>query len=82
MQVIETSIPAVLRERASLQPNDTAFTFIEYDRDRAESSWRSGHQAAVVEAELAGAPMYMSGSMGVSRWPIRRWLSFGSCIWQ
>jgi hypothetical protein len=26
----------------------------------------SGHQAAVVEAELAGAPMYMSGSMGQS----------------
>jgi hypothetical protein len=40
MQVIEMSIPAVLRERASLQPNDTAFTFIEYDHDRAESSWR------------------------------------------
>ena len=33
MRVIETSIPAVLRERASLQPNDTAFTFIDYDQD-------------------------------------------------
>jgi long-chain fatty acid adenylyltransferase FadD28 len=33
MQVIETSIPAVLRERASLQPNDTAFTFVDYDED-------------------------------------------------
>jgi len=33
MQVIETSIPAVLRERASLQPNDTAFTFIDYEQD-------------------------------------------------
>ncbi len=33
MPVIETSIPAVLRERASLQPNDTAFTFIDYDQD-------------------------------------------------
>jgi long-chain fatty acid adenylyltransferase FadD28 len=33
MQVIETSIPTVLRERASLQPNDTAFTFIDYDQD-------------------------------------------------
>ena len=33
MQVIETSIPAVLRERASLQPNDTAFTFVDYDQD-------------------------------------------------
>jgi hypothetical protein len=26
-QVIETSIPAVLRERAGMQPTDTAFTF-------------------------------------------------------
>jgi fatty acid CoA ligase FadD28 len=31
--MIETSIPAMLRERASLQPNDTAFTFIDYDQD-------------------------------------------------
>jgi fatty acid CoA ligase FadD28 len=30
--VIETSIPAVLRERASLQPNDIAFTCIDYDQ--------------------------------------------------
>jgi acyl-CoA synthetase (AMP-forming)/AMP-acid ligase II len=27
------SIPAVLRERASLQPNDTAFTYIDYEHD-------------------------------------------------
>ena len=33
MQVIETSVPVVLRERASLQPNDTAFTFIDYDQE-------------------------------------------------
>ncbi|OBI74483.1 acyl-CoA synthetase [Mycobacterium sp. E740] len=31
--MIDTSIPAVLRERASLQPNETAFTFIDYDQD-------------------------------------------------
>jgi fatty acid CoA ligase FadD28 len=30
---METSIPALLCERASLQPNDTAFTFIDYDQD-------------------------------------------------
>jgi acyl-CoA synthetase (AMP-forming)/AMP-acid ligase II len=30
--VIE-SIPGVLRERASVQPNDTAFTFIDYEQD-------------------------------------------------
>jgi long-chain fatty acid adenylyltransferase FadD28 len=35
MQVIETSVPAVLRERASVQPNDPAFTYIDYDRDWA-----------------------------------------------
>ncbi len=29
------SIPALLRERASLQPNRTAFTFMDYDRERA-----------------------------------------------
>src|SRR5690349_10385170 len=29
------SLPALLRERASMQPNRTAFTFIDYDRDRA-----------------------------------------------
>ena len=28
-----SSIPAVLRERASLQPNDEAFTFVDYDTD-------------------------------------------------
>jgi fatty acid CoA ligase FadD28 len=32
MQVIESSVPAVLRERASLRPTDTAFTFIDYDQ--------------------------------------------------
>lgn len=31
--VIEPSIPDVLRERARLQPNDTAFTFIDYEQD-------------------------------------------------
>ena len=33
-EVVETSIPALLRERASLQPDDTAFTFFDYDVDR------------------------------------------------
>ncbi|MGH3580625.1 MAG: AMP-binding protein, partial [Mycobacterium sp.] len=31
--MIEASIPAVLRERASLQPDDVAVTYIDYDRD-------------------------------------------------
>lgn len=34
-QAIEASLPALLRERASLQPDDTAFTFIDYDQDWA-----------------------------------------------
>src|SRR5438270_3991994 len=35
MPVVETSLPALLRERASLQPDDTAFTFIDYEQDWA-----------------------------------------------
>ncbi|MGB7870610.1 MAG: AMP-binding protein [Mycobacterium sp.] len=33
--MLEPSIPGVLRERASLQPNETAFTFIDYEQDWA-----------------------------------------------
>ena len=33
LSVTQSSIPAVLRERASLQPNETAFTYVSYDRD-------------------------------------------------
>jgi acyl-CoA synthetase (AMP-forming)/AMP-acid ligase II len=35
MQVIESSISAVLRERALLAPNAVAFTFVNYDQDSA-----------------------------------------------
>ncbi|MCV7422841.1 AMP-binding protein [Mycobacterium yunnanensis] len=31
--MLDSSIPAILRERASLQPNDPAFTFIDYDHE-------------------------------------------------
>ncbi len=34
-QVVQTSLPALLRERASLQPDDTAYTFVDYDQDWA-----------------------------------------------
>ena len=51
MSVIEASIPAVLRERAHLQPNDTAFTFIDYQPDpagHAESlTWSQIHRRAL-----------------------------------
>jgi acyl-CoA synthetase (AMP-forming)/AMP-acid ligase II len=33
LTVVESSIPGVLRERASLQPNDTAFTYLDYEHD-------------------------------------------------
>jgi long-chain fatty acid adenylyltransferase FadD28 len=33
MRVIDTTLVDVLRERASLQPNDTAFTYIDYEQD-------------------------------------------------
>jgi long-chain fatty acid adenylyltransferase FadD28 len=33
MSVILSSVSAVVRERASLQPNDIAFTFIDYEQD-------------------------------------------------
>jgi long-chain fatty acid adenylyltransferase FadD28 len=33
LPVTDTSLPALLRERASLQPDDIAFTFIDYEQD-------------------------------------------------
>ncbi|WP_280829415.1 AMP-binding protein [Mycobacterium sp. OTB74] len=33
--MIQSSIPALLRERASLQPDDTAYTFLDYEQDWA-----------------------------------------------
>jgi long-chain fatty acid adenylyltransferase FadD28 len=40
MPMIESSIPAALRERAKLQPHATAFTFMNYDVDWAGSPER------------------------------------------
>jgi fatty acid CoA ligase FadD28 len=62
--MIEASIPAVLRERASLQPDDLAVTFIDYDRDWAGDTesltWSQLHQrASSVARELS-----QSGSVG------------------
>ena len=33
ISVVTFTIPAVLRERASLQPNDIAFTYVDYEHD-------------------------------------------------
>lgn len=57
--MVEPFIPAVLREHASLQPDDTAFTFIDYEQDWAgvaESvTWSQVYRRAVnVARELRG----------------------------
>ena len=57
MVVIESSIPALLREHARERPSETAFTFIDYDVDPAgfaESlTWSQLHRrASIVAAEL------------------------------
>ncbi len=56
--MIGASLPAVLRERASLQPDDIALTFIDYDQDWdgvAESlTWSQLYKrASSVAQELA-----------------------------
>ncbi|QNI06769.1 AMP-binding protein [Mycobacterium kubicae] len=47
MPVVESSLPSVVRERASLQPNDIALTYIDYDH-----SWDG------VELSLTWAQLY------------------------
>ena len=55
MPLIESSIPAVLEDRAQQQPDDIAYTFIDYEVDPAgfaESlTWSQVHQRAQVVAE-------------------------------
>ncbi|MBO0676406.1 AMP-binding protein [Mycolicibacterium sp. S2-37] len=54
-----SSLPLVLRERASLQPNDTAFTFVDYDSDPAgveqSLTWSQLYRRAVNLAQELGA---------------------------
>jgi acyl-CoA synthetase (AMP-forming)/AMP-acid ligase II len=49
--VIESSIPAIVRERASLQPHDVAFTYLDYDHDAdgvaLSLTWARLHRRAV-----------------------------------
>ena len=53
--MIESSIPALLRQRADEQPDDAAYTFIDYEVDPAgfaESlTWAQIYQRAQVVAE-------------------------------
>jgi long-chain fatty acid adenylyltransferase FadD28 len=56
---VEVCIPAILRSRAYLQPDDTAFTFVDYERDWngvAESlTWSQVYLRAVSVAEALRA---------------------------
>jgi long-chain fatty acid adenylyltransferase FadD28 len=64
LSVAQSSIPAVLRERASLQPNETAFTYIDYDQDSKGAplilSWSQLHRRV---ANL-GEQLRLCGSTG------------------
>ncbi|MDT5019271.1 MAG: long-chain fatty acid adenylyltransferase FadD28, partial [Mycobacterium sp.] len=58
--MIEASIPDVLRERASLQPDDPAVTFIDYEQNwdgAAETlTWSQLYRrTSTVAVELSGA---------------------------
>ncbi|BBZ28132.1 long-chain-fatty-acid--AMP ligase FadD28 [Mycolicibacterium madagascariense] len=61
--MIEASIPSVLRERASLQPDDIAVTYLDYDHawdgDAESLTWAQLYQRAcgvAVDLSGAGAP--------------------------
>jgi long-chain fatty acid adenylase/transferase FadD26 len=61
---IQSSLPALLKERAGRQPDATAFTFIDYEVDPsgvAESiTWSEAHRRALVVAE----ELSLCGSVG------------------
>jgi long-chain fatty acid adenylyltransferase FadD28 len=62
--VVESSIPGVLRERASLQPNDTAITYLDYEQDwdgvATTLTWSQLYRRVVNLAEQ----LKLSGSTG------------------
>lgn len=55
--MIASSIPEVLRERASLQPNDIAFTFVDYDHD-----W-DGVETSLTWAQLYRRTVSLAGEL-------------------
>jgi acyl-CoA synthetase (AMP-forming)/AMP-acid ligase II len=64
MPEIENSIPALLERRAQLQPDDVAYTFIDYEADPegfAESlTWSELHQ----RVQVVAATLLKYGSPG------------------
>jgi acyl-CoA synthetase (AMP-forming)/AMP-acid ligase II len=54
----EPSIPALLRERAGLQPDDTAFTFIDYEQDE------SGVAAGLTWSQLYRRTLNLANELG------------------
>jgi long chain fatty acid CoA FadD26 len=64
MPAIESSLPAVLENRAQQQPDDTAFTFIDYAVDSTEFAesltWSQVHRRARAVAEK----LLLCGSVG------------------
>ncbi|WP_085269727.1 AMP-binding protein [Mycobacterium parmense] len=64
MPVVESSLSAVLRERASLQPNDTAVTFLDFEQDwngvATSLTWSQLHRRAV----NLGEQLRLRGSTG------------------
>ncbi|MCV7196598.1 AMP-binding protein [Mycobacterium angelicum] len=57
MSVAESSISSVLRERASMQPNDTAFTYIDYDQ-----SW-DGVEESLTWSQLYRRTLNLAGQL-------------------
>lgn len=56
----QSSIPAVLRERASLQPNDIAFTFVDYEQD-----W-NGVEQTLTWAQLYRRTLNLARELGAN----------------
>jgi polyketide synthase 5 len=64
LRVVESSIPAVLRERASLRPDDTAFTFIDYEQDWAGVAESLTWSQQYRRASNVARELKLSGSVG------------------
>ena len=73
MPLLESTIPGLLAERARLQPDEVAYTFIDYDVDPAgfaESlTWSQVYQRAQVVAEelLEGGESVHDGKIAGAR---------------